>query len=175
MNVSRLSRGRRWLAGDSSLALVIRNAGWLLLGKGFGAVLSLVYLAMTTRILGPQQFGQFTLVVGTAQAVAAFMSFQSWQLVIRFGPWLQLCAKNTAASRRLFAFCLALDIVTAIIGCADRGRRGDRVRRLFRVVARSGLGRAGAHHHHAAQRALDCTWHIAPVPTSSAKVQQPHP
>ena len=117
MNVSRLSRGRRWLAGDSSLALVIRNAGWLLLGKGFGAVLSLVYLAMTTRILGPQQFGQFTLVVGTAQAVAAFMSFQSWQLVIRFGHGSNARA-DTAASRRLFAFCLALDIVTAIIGCA---------------------------------------------------------
>ena len=69
---------RSFFETNSSLARVIKNLGWLLAGKGFGAVLSLFYLALVTRLLGPAGFGSFTLILVTAQVASAFVSFESW-------------------------------------------------------------------------------------------------
>lgn len=117
MKPSRTSRPTALLSGKTSLALVIRNAGWLLAGKAFGAILSLVYIAIVTRTLGIDQFGQFTLILGLGQAIVAFMSFQSWQLVIRFGHQ-SLVNGDDLAIGKLLGFCMTIDIIGAIIGCA---------------------------------------------------------
>lgn len=99
-----------------SLGRIFQNLGWLLAGKGVGAVLSLVYLALAARLLGPRGFGEFTLVTGGAQAVAAFVTFQTWQIVVRYGlPHLQ--AGDRAAAARLGAFCLTIDLGAALAGC----------------------------------------------------------
>lgn len=98
------------------LASILGNLGWLLGGKGVGAVLSLVYLGLTARTLGPAGFGQFSLIVGTAQALVAFVSFQTWQIVVRYGM-APLRAGDDARLGRLIAFCLALDLLTAALGC----------------------------------------------------------
>ncbi len=106
---------RSFFETNSSLARVIKNLGWLLAGKGFGAVLSLFYLALVTRLLGPAGFGSFTLILVTAQVASAFVSFESWQLVIRFGSQLQARKANDEI-HRLAAFCLLLDISSALLG-----------------------------------------------------------
>lgn len=95
---------------------VLRNAGWLLTGKGVGAVLSLVYLGLATRALGVDDFGEFMLVLSTAQAAAALIAFQSWQVVVRYGVPL-LKAGDTPALGRLVRFCALLDLVAALVGC----------------------------------------------------------
>ena len=106
---------QQWRAG--SLGKVFANLGWLLAGKGVGAVLSLVYLALAARTLGPRGFGEFTLITGGAQAVAAFVSFQTWQIVVRYGlPHLK--AGQGEAAARLASFCLMLDLGGAVVGCA---------------------------------------------------------
>src|SRR3546814_11340903 len=46
----------RGLRDNSSLRSILQNTGWLLTGKGVGAVLSLFYLAIVTRTLGPAGF-----------------------------------------------------------------------------------------------------------------------
>ncbi|GAB0120012.1 lipopolysaccharide biosynthesis protein [Acidisoma sp. 7E03] len=103
-------------SGGGSLGRIFQNLGWLLAGKGVGAVLSLVYLALAARLLGPRGFGEFTLVTGGAQAVAAFVTFQTWQIVVRYGlPHLQ--AGDRAAAARLGAFCLTIDLGAALVGC----------------------------------------------------------
>ena len=106
---------RHWR--DGSLGRVFTNLGWLLGGKAMGAALSLVYLALAARTLGPEGFGQFTLVLGGAQAISAFVSCQTWQIVVRYGlPHLK--EGRAAAAARLAAFCLSLDMAGAVTGCA---------------------------------------------------------
>lgn len=95
---------------------VLRNAGWLLTGKGLGAVLSLVYLGLATRALGLEGFGQFMLILSTGQAVAALIAFQSWQVVVRYGVPL-LGAGDAAALGRLVRFCALVEGGAAIAGC----------------------------------------------------------
>jgi len=100
----------------SAFGRALRNVGWLLTGKGVGAVLSLFYLALATRSLGPEKFGEFTLILSVGQAVAAVVGFQTWQVVIRFGmPHLK--EGRVDALGRLVRFCAVLDFVTASIGC----------------------------------------------------------
>ncbi len=95
---------------------VLQNVGWLLTGKSFGALLSLAYLALAARSLPLLKFGQFMLVLSTAQAIGALVSFESWQIVIRYGAQ-HLKSGNAGALGRLVRFCLALDLGGAVVGC----------------------------------------------------------
>ncbi|MET0366433.1 MAG: oligosaccharide flippase family protein [Sphingobium sp.] len=100
----------------SPFGRALANVGWLLSSKGVGAVLSLVYLALATRTLGIRGFGEFALILGAAQGVAALVGFESWQSVVRFG----LKHLHEHAEDRLLAlirFSLLLDIVAALFGC----------------------------------------------------------
>lgn len=98
------------------LARILKNVGWLLAGKGVGAVLSLVYLGLATRMLHPIGFGQFALVLSVAQAVVALVSFQTWQIIIRYGA-THRAEGRTDALARLTSFCLLLDAGGAVVGC----------------------------------------------------------
>jgi len=100
-----------------SLGKILHNTGWMLGGKGFGAVVSTIYLAIVTRSLGLEGFGQFALVLGAGQGVATFVAFQSWQIVVRYGmPHLH--AGRSDALARLLRFTTFVDIAAALIGAA---------------------------------------------------------
>src|SRR3546814_16535665 len=75
----------RGLRDNSSLRSILQNTGWLLTGKGGGAVLSLFYLAIVTRTLGPEGFGLFSLILSAAQTIGLIISFEHWQLIVRYG------------------------------------------------------------------------------------------
>ncbi|GAA0275780.1 lipopolysaccharide biosynthesis protein [Alteraurantiacibacter aestuarii] len=77
--------------------------------RGINAALSLVYLALATRALGLAGFGQFILVVTFAQALVGFTSFQTWQVVVRWGQTKKTIGDATG-------FALALDALTIIVG-----------------------------------------------------------
>lgn len=98
----RLHRGL-WSLDTQVVENIIRNLGWLLASRGVNAALSVVYLAIATRILGLEGFGQFSLIVVLAQAVAGIASFNSWQAVVRWG--LEEGEVKTATG---FAFALDL-------------------------------------------------------------------
>lgn len=101
---------------SGTLGRILENAMWLLAGKGVGAVLSLFYLALATRTLGLEGFGQFVLILGTAQAVSAFVQFQTWQVVVRFGME-HLNGNRPRDLSRIIVFSGALDLGSAIFGC----------------------------------------------------------
>jgi O-antigen/teichoic acid export membrane protein len=105
----------RGLARSGTLARVLENAGWILGGKAVSALLSLLYIAMATRSLGPDRFGMFVLISGTGQAVSAIVTFSTWQVVVRFGM-AHIQRGDAAGLGRLIAFCIALDGGAAIVG-----------------------------------------------------------
>jgi len=112
-----LVRLRDRLSGQTPLLRTFRNTGWLLISKLLGAVLSLLYLAMAARGLHAAGFGEFALILGLAQSMAALVGFQSWRIVLRWGTEPMLAGK-TAQVTALLWFCAILDLVAAVAGCA---------------------------------------------------------
>ncbi|MHA6767494.1 lipopolysaccharide biosynthesis protein [Sphingobium ummariense] len=101
-------------AGEG-FARILANTAWLLGGKGVGAVLSLVYLAIVTRTLGVADFGRFALVLSAAQVVKTLVSFDSWQIVVRYGQ-VHLASGNGDALNRVLRFCILIDVGSALAG-----------------------------------------------------------
>ncbi len=95
---------------------MLTNVAWLIGGKGFGAVCSLVYLAILTRSLGIKDFGHFSLIFGTSQALIAIAGFQTWQVVVRFGVQ-HVHDENWDGFGRLGMMAGILDVIGAVIGC----------------------------------------------------------
>nr|WP_218036549.1 oligosaccharide flippase family protein [Sphingobium sp. EM0848] len=91
------------------------NTGWLLGGKGVGGILSLAYLAIVTRTLGVADFGRFALVLSAANVIQTLVSFDSWQIVVRYGQ-PHLAAGNGDALNRVLRFCILIDLASAAIG-----------------------------------------------------------
>lgn len=98
-------------------ARILANTGWLMSGKAFGALCSIVYLAILARTLGLKGFGHFSLIFGTAQALIALSEFQTWLVVVRYGA-AHVHARNWAAFGRLGMLAGMLDAVGAVCGCA---------------------------------------------------------
>ena len=99
----------------SLLGRMLANTAWLLGGKGFGAVCSLVYLAILARSLGLKDFGHFSLIFGSAQALVALSGLQTWRVVVRYGAG-HVHAGNWAAFGRLSMLSGLLDLGSALLG-----------------------------------------------------------
>jgi O-antigen/teichoic acid export membrane protein len=101
---------------STGLASILRNLAWILGGKGFGAVCSLIYLAVLSRSLGIKDFGHFSLIFATAQTLVAMTGFQTWQTIVRFGAASAL-RKDWVHLGRLTGLCAAIDVAGALVGC----------------------------------------------------------
>ncbi len=112
-----MSAKRDRLENVSPLGRILQNTAWLLGGKGFGAVCGLLYLAILTRTLGLKDFGHFSLIFGTAQALIAIAGFQTWRVVVRYGSE-HVHAKDWDKFGRLGMLCGVLDAAGALAGCA---------------------------------------------------------
>src|SRR5690606_20967759 len=100
---------------SDGFARILANTGWLLGGKGVGAVLSLAYLAIVTRTLGVADFGRFALVLSAANVIKTLVSFDSWQIVVRYGQ-PHLAAGKGDALNRVLRFCILIDLGSALAG-----------------------------------------------------------
>lgn len=99
----------------SLLGRMLANTAWLLGGKGFGAVCSFIYLAILARSLGLKDFGHFSLIFGSAQALIAIAGFETWRVVVRYGA-AHVHAGDWAAFGRLGMLAGLLDLIGAIFG-----------------------------------------------------------
>jgi len=102
-------------AQSGVFARMTKNVGWRAGSRGFIGLISIAYLAMAARALGPRQFGEFALVLTYGQLIANVVQFQSWKGVIRFGA-VHLAAGNNQGLARLFGFTATLDAASAIVG-----------------------------------------------------------
>lgn len=96
-------------------ARMAKNVGWLMGSQGFTGILSLAYLAIAARALGPRSFGAFTLILTYAQLITNLVQFQSWKGVIRYGAGHRAAAGQDRLSR-LFGLTATLDWGSAIVG-----------------------------------------------------------
>lgn len=101
--------------GGAVFARMGRNLAWLLGGRGFQAVASLLYLGLAARTLGPARFGEFTLVLAYGQAIANIAQFQSWQTVIRYGT-IHMASGRRDRLGRLLGLTTLFDCGGAILG-----------------------------------------------------------
>ncbi len=94
------------------------NIGWLLGGRGFNAVMSLVYLYLATHTLGLESFGHFALIVALGQAITGFANFQTWQFIIRWGANgdEEGAEPDPEKVREATGFAMALDLLSVVIG-----------------------------------------------------------
>jgi O-antigen/teichoic acid export membrane protein len=102
-------------AEKDSLRAIFGNAGVLLGGKGFNALLSLGYLAAAGRALGAEQFGLLVMVHAYALAISDLSKFQSWQVVLHYGhaPYTQGRLHDL---QRVLRFSTLLDVISAVAG-----------------------------------------------------------
>lgn len=97
-------------------AAAARNLGWLLASRGVLAVLSFFYLGFAAHTLGLRGFGRFALISGASQALATFVAFQTWQIIVQYGV-TALQTDDTPRLARLLRACAFLDLYSAIVGC----------------------------------------------------------
>ncbi|HSJ78945.1 MAG TPA: oligosaccharide flippase family protein [Erythrobacter sp.] len=95
---------------------IFANMGWLLGGRGFNALLSLVYLAIAARTLGTEGFGHFALIIALGQAITGFSSFQTWQFIVRWGADPDQPGVDLQRAREATGFAVALDGVSIVFG-----------------------------------------------------------
>ncbi len=91
-----------------------RNASILGLGRGAQGLLSLLYIVLATRALGPAQFGMLTIIHSTVLVAAQVVRFQSWQAVMRFGA-PALASSDDLRFCRVLNFALLLDVASAML------------------------------------------------------------
>ena len=94
---------------------ILQNTSWSLSGKALGAILSLIYLAIITRSLGPTDFGRFALIFSFAQVIAGIVAFPTWQIIIRYGTKYVLDQSHVKFGQ-LISICLAMDVIGLLIG-----------------------------------------------------------
>lgn len=93
---------------------ILTSGAWLFLPKTVSAVLSLVYLAIATQTLGPAGFGKFMLIFSFAQMISGFATFQTWQILIRYGTEL-VHSKSHDRIAELTWICLILDLAGILL------------------------------------------------------------
>ena len=110
----------------SATRRVARNFGWLLSGRGAGALLALAATALMARNLGPEPFGMIILLHTSAHILRHLCSVKSSEATIRFGQQLlnrsdgrsQPTAAWLALVGALFRFDLLIALAAATLGAA---------------------------------------------------------
>ncbi|MCK9544115.1 MAG: lipopolysaccharide biosynthesis protein [Novosphingobium sp.] len=111
-----MSAGPAPSSSRSPLARILANTAWLLGGKGFSALCGIAYLAILTRSLGLKDFGHFSLIFGTAQALIALAGFETWRVVVQYGAQY-VHRQDWDRFGRLAMTCGLMDAVGAMAGC----------------------------------------------------------
>jgi O-antigen/teichoic acid export membrane protein len=100
---------------------IYRNLGRLLGGKAAAGVLSLAYLAVAARSLGPSEYGVLILIHAYVMTVGGIIEFPGWHAIVRYGAQA-LEAGDRPRLTRLLAFagvveaaCGGLAVIVAAV------------------------------------------------------------
>lgn len=71
--------------GAGKTGRIFKGLGLVLGGKAGAGLVSLVYLVIAARALGPRDYGVLVLVHGYVTAVCGIVEFPAWQAIVRYG------------------------------------------------------------------------------------------
>lgn len=89
------------------------NLGRLLSGKAAAGIISLIYMIVAARALGPTDYGVLILVHGFALTVGGIIEFQGWHAVVRYGA-SALSRNDRPALARLLRFIGTVEMTAGI-------------------------------------------------------------
>jgi O-antigen/teichoic acid export membrane protein len=72
-------------AAPGIVARIYGNLGLLLGGKAAAGLISLIYMVIAARVLGPEQYGVLVLVNYFAMTVGGIVAFPGWHAIVRYG------------------------------------------------------------------------------------------
>lgn len=75
----------KFLGQDLVFTQLIQNSSLLLFGNIIAAAFGLLTTIIRTRALGPERFGLLVLIIAYVEIIGQFITFQSWQGLIKFG------------------------------------------------------------------------------------------
>lgn len=94
-----------------SVRRIFGNVGLLLSGKAVAGLMSLAYLVLVTRSLGPTGYGVLVLLHGYVTLVGGIITFSGWHGVVRYGA----IARQTGDNGRLLRLLRFMTLVE--LGC----------------------------------------------------------
>jgi O-antigen/teichoic acid export membrane protein len=71
--------------GHGIVRRIFTNLGLLTSGKAAAGLISLVYMMIAARALGPSDYGMLILMHGYAMAVGGIIEFPGWHAIVRYG------------------------------------------------------------------------------------------
>ena len=105
------------MSNDAEFRRRLWNIGHLMTGNFGAGVIAFFAVALAARGLGVEKFGVLALVSTFIQAIERFVSFQTWQPVIRFGAGLKDQGRD-ADLKSVIKFGFMLDVGAATAGFA---------------------------------------------------------
>lgn len=105
------------LAGERAFRKRLTNIGHLMAGNFGAGVIAFFAVAIAARGLGVETFGVLALVSTFIQAIERFVSFQTWQPIIRFGAGLKEQGRDDDL-KSVIKFGFLLDVSAALAGFA---------------------------------------------------------
>lgn len=90
------------------------NLGLLLGGKAAAGLISLIYIAIAARVLGPEGYGILVLINYYAMFVGGLIAFPGWHAVVRYGVQA-LSAGDEAKLVRLLRFVGAIELASGLL------------------------------------------------------------
>jgi len=93
---------------------IARNLGLLMSGKTVAGLISLVYIALSARVLGVTDYGVLNLVHGFATFMGALIAFSGFHPIVTYGTQA-LHEQDMARLSRLLAFMTLLECALALI------------------------------------------------------------
>lgn len=109
-----------------------KNAKKLLWGEGGKAIFGLGTVALTARTLGVSDFGALTILMSAVAIIAQFVTFSSWQMVLRYGAEA-LSEYNVSAYRHVVGFALTLEILASIVGAIFIALMSSYIMLIFKI------------------------------------------
>ena len=93
------------------------NLSRLLGGKAAAGLVSLAYLAIATRTLGPADYGVLVLVHGYAMVIGGIVAFPGWHAIVRYGAQAAAVG-DTARLARLLRFAGLVEAAAGLLAVA---------------------------------------------------------